>query len=232
MNRRHATRVPRSAHVVHTLKKGARFPWRPQTDQQFESAYLVAASTGLAAVFATALLVRLCLTFLAVGFAVVAESVVIAAGATAVAAAGAGAGLAAATGACAKDATARPDRTVAAIKDLIFNMVWYSLIHNSRISSDRLERPNLFAGLATTTRGFSFELTAFTFVYRASAIRSRAQRHMEYSRPAAMRMMEPFEFVVADKPASRKPAPLPSSKYSRKPSYFQSTALDWLDCPA
>jgi hypothetical protein len=75
--------------------------------------------------------------------------------------------LAAATGACAKDATARPDKTVAAIRDLIFNMVQYSLIHNSRISSDRLERPNLFAGLGTTTRGSPMELTAFTFVYES-----------------------------------------------------------------
>ena len=109
-------------------KKGTRFPWRPQTDQQFESAYLVAASAGLAAVFATALLVRLCLTFLAVGFAVVAVAAgiaagIAAAGAVVAATTGAVTGLAAATGACAKDATATPDKTVAAIRDLIFNMV-------------------------------------------------------------------------------------------------------------
>jgi hypothetical protein len=56
---------------------------------------------------------------------------------------------------------------------LIFNMVSYSLIHNSRISSDRLERPNLFAGLAITTWGFQCELTAFTFVYRVAPTASR-----------------------------------------------------------
>jgi hypothetical protein len=118
----------RTPEITSETKKGTRFLWRPQTDQQFESAYLVAASAGLAAVFAAALLVRLCLTFLAVGFAVVAVSVdmaagIAAAGAVVAARAGAGAGLAAATGDCAKDATARPDRTVAAIRDLIFNMV-------------------------------------------------------------------------------------------------------------
>ncbi|MES2948107.1 MAG: hypothetical protein V4858_06135 [Pseudomonadota bacterium] len=84
-------------------------------------AYLVAASTGLVAVFATALLVRLCLTFLAVCFTGVAVSVGVAAGAAAAVTTGAGAGLAAATGACAKDAIARPDKTAAAIKDLVFN---------------------------------------------------------------------------------------------------------------
>ncbi|MEO7106855.1 MAG: hypothetical protein ABIZ09_10805, partial [Rhodoferax sp.] len=35
----------------------------------------------------------------------------------------AGAGFAAATGACAKEAKATPDKTEAAIRDLIFNMV-------------------------------------------------------------------------------------------------------------
>jgi hypothetical protein len=132
------------------MKKGTRFPWRPQTDQQFEKAYLVAASAGMAVVLAAALLVRLCLTFLAVcstGFAV---SVGVAAGA-ATAIVVAGAAFAVATGACAKEATATPDKTAAAIRDLIFIMVQYSLIYNSRISSDYFERPNSFAGLAITT---------------------------------------------------------------------------------
>lgn len=106
------------------MKKGTRFPWYPQTDQQFDSAYLVAASAGLAAVFAAALLVRLCLTFFALGFAVTPASAGVAAGAAVViAVADAVAGFAVATGACAKEATAKPDKTVAAIRDLIFNMV-------------------------------------------------------------------------------------------------------------
>lgn len=104
------------------MKKGTRFPWHPQTDQQFEKAYLVAASAGLAAVLAAALLVRLCFTFLAVCFTGFAVSVGVAAGA-ATAIVVAGAGFAVATGACAKEATAKPDKTVAAIKDLIFVMV-------------------------------------------------------------------------------------------------------------
>jgi hypothetical protein len=132
------------------MKKGTRFPWRPQTDQQFEKAYLVAASAGMAVVLAAALLVRLCLTFLAVCFTGFAVSVGVAAGA-ATAIVVAGAAFAVATGACAKEATATPDKTAAAIRDLIFIMVQYSLIYNSRISSDYFERPNSFAGLAITT---------------------------------------------------------------------------------
>lgn len=142
-----------AGHANLNVKKGTRFPRCPQTDQQFEKAYLVAASAGLAAVFAAALLVRLCLTFLAVCFTGVAVSAGVAAGAAVViAVVVAGAGFAVATGACAKEAIATPDKTVAAIRDLIFNMVQYSLINNSRISSDYFERPNIFAGLATTTR--------------------------------------------------------------------------------
>nr|WP_295778325.1 hypothetical protein [Rhodoferax sp.] len=87
-------------------------------------AYLVAASAGLAAVFAAALLVRLCLTFFAFGFAVTPASTGVAAGAAAViVAAGAVVGFAVATGVCAKEATATADKTEAAIRDLIFNMV-------------------------------------------------------------------------------------------------------------
>lgn len=115
--------MPKHAYPSKT-KKGTRFPWHPQTDQQFESAYLVAASAGLAAVFAAALLVRLCLTFFAFGFAVTPASTGVAAGAAAVmVAAGAVVGFAVATGACAKDATATADKTEAAIRDLILNMV-------------------------------------------------------------------------------------------------------------
>ena len=72
----------------------------------------------------------------------------------------------AATGACAKEATATPDNTVAAIRVLIFNMVQYSLNNDSRISSDHLERPGLLTGLAHTTPVFDLLLTTFTIVYR------------------------------------------------------------------
>jgi hypothetical protein len=127
---------------------------------------LVAASAGLAAVFAAALLVRLCLTFFAFGFAVTPASTDVVAGAAAViVAAGAVVAFAVAAGVCAKDATATADKTEAAIRDLIFNMVQHSLINNSRISSDHFERPNLFAGLGTTTRGFPCALTMFTYIY-------------------------------------------------------------------
>jgi hypothetical protein len=107
----------------------------------------------LAAVFATTFLVAVWWTFLAAGFAAVPASFGVAAGAAALVVAGAGAALVVATGACAKDAKATPDKTVAAIRDLIFNMVQYSLINNNRISSDCLERPSVVAGLATTTPG-------------------------------------------------------------------------------
>ena len=86
--------------------------------------YLVAASAGLAEVFAAALLVRLCLTFFDFGFAATPALTGVAEGAAAViVAVGAVVGFAVATGDCAKDATATAEKTVAAIRDLIFNMV-------------------------------------------------------------------------------------------------------------
>ena len=92
-------------------------------------------------------------------------AVVVVAGAAAVRAGVADVVLAA-TGACAKEATATPDNTVAAIRVLIFNMVQYSLNNDSRISSDHLERPGLLTGLAHTTPVFDLLLTTFTIIYR------------------------------------------------------------------